>query len=237
MKIELSNEETFTQMLELEKSRSFILKGSTGSVFSPPLNDLNDIENELFAITGNENGFVLKGRDSIKALLPSLHETLDDINVKLEKYRTKRKLQGYAPTNEVPAELQNEYSEVLAKIEARKLEVEKLNEMKAALQAKQLETRKNTILQYGLRCNSTDTQPLKEIDGQKTEMVNDILFITDKASPYCGMRVQDYRQLAKEWQHSRKAKEDKDFHSYLRKISKSQLPDWPAYALEHKIEI
>ncbi len=235
MTIDIDNNPKYEQLLHNEAGKSFILAGST-SVNNPPLNSLQDVQNEIYALSGNENGLVVrKNGSSFLALIPSLRQSITDVVRKFSDYSDKRRLQGFETPTELPPSLLDEMMLYQAKLEIRHKEVLKLNELKDSFLEQELQKRKREILKYGLRCDSTGHVPIKAIDGQHCKIIDGEAYIVDQLSPYNGMLVKDYRKLSAQWIESRKEIEAKDVNSWKKTFSKADLPEWPDYAKKNKL--
>lgn len=179
--------------------------------------------------------------------IPNLKGKLAVVTEKFERYCTQRVNQGHARPTLWPSALLTERVEIEAAIDVRGRELEFLqdkltNQYIEPEQAKEI----SDVLAYGPRGHSQlRNGVLAVIDGQRVDMVDDNLVITTEGSPYCGMRVADYREyISKPWiaerrqrmlasERKRAAEIKATGHSDIvirldhRKIHPSSLPKWP----------
>ena len=230
------NEKLYQETLRSETSQSFILSGIT-SWKNPPLNSLQDINNEIFALEGDQDGIVFRPKGTVdlhnpekqgitKGIIQFLKEKMIALDEKFQLYKSNQTLRGFEIPTEPPPDLLDQMTITTAKLKCRHLEVEKLQKMKAEKE-KQLETeRYSNMLKNGLQCRSTAEIPIKSIDGQQCSVIAGLPYISDSLSPYKGMLVSDYRKLAAEWQKTRK----NDNMSFARSVAKEELPPIPDWA-------
>lgn len=182
--------------------------------------------------------------------IPRVKRQLREFDKKVRSMQIDDVLQGKevrAP-KQMPVKLLEEQLLLFARLDIYLLELEKVTEKLDALKEVEQVADDHMVLAYGLICTGQlFNSQLNEIDSQTVEKYQGILIIKDERSPYNGMSVVDYRQLAKDWQEERAEldrkhlivlqevarKENKvvprsytSVTGYMR-IPKAYLPPWP----------
>lgn len=161
------------------------------------------LETLLLELKGDKDGVYLKGGQQTEATLPYLEKLLEEIKKEYENYSQSQVNTGQRRPKEMPKELWERFLKIEAEIDVTKEEIEWLEI--AIKNYKQEEKKKDneSLLKYGLLGSGQLLGGiLIEIDGQKVELINDELVISSKESPYYGMLVPDYYDLAKQWQEA-----------------------------------
>lgn len=202
-------------------------------------------------------------------VIPSIANRLRNIDNEFARYQKMRVAQGYSQPTQMTIENYENKMVLEAQYDVCLEEAEDLEKkLESYLQAEQREADTH-MLEWGLNevsklhglqaSDPTMTDCLKSIDGQKVEFTADgVLIINDEKSPYSGMAVSDYREMAKEWRANQRRKEMEKFkllqQSYAeqglvapstphasapRKVARGPLPKWPDkvrnYLLNQKV--
>ncbi len=228
----------YDQALQLEINTSFILNEKKTSLHNPPLNSEEDYKALLYQLEGDQEGRYVNERGyEGDGLIRAAQRKITDIESDYQQYRTKMRLQGYPVPKEMKVDMKTEYLKWQAKEDARKMEVTLLKEALSKIEVKKEENRYDTMFKYGLRGESgKDRTPIEEIDGQRCEVRGEHPYIVDDLSPFNGMRVLDYRKMAKQWREQ--FYKDKDAFAVTKPVPKDHIPkEWPDYALKNKLTL
>jgi hypothetical protein len=209
--------------------------------------DLNGMKSTLYQLQGDEKGrYTNSWGEEVYSFIRSAENQLSEIKIRFESYVNNRVAQGHAKPTQWPPELLKERLRLEAHIDVMNREAEWLRYAINNYKEKEAVKRSSKVLEYGPRGNGTlRNGQLCEIDGQLTAFKDDVLIISDPASPYNGMAVSDYRDhVVKPWTADRrkamiekeqqraqdllkKGKSDIEVHLSRRKIHPSSLPPWP----------
>jgi hypothetical protein len=202
-----------------------------------------------------EGNYKRKGVDYL-AKIPAIKEEIKEFK---QRWRSKQMQainegEEVPSEDEMPADLLEEKLILEARLDIYQEELAKIQERLDSLDNKEQDKDDQDVLKYGLICTGQLRDGvLVEIDGQNVEKVRGVMIIKDSRSPYNGMSVPDFRQLAKDWQEERKQadakhlktlqatarKEDKPVPNYYtsfsggRKVPRNLLPKWNEGVTNH----
>jgi len=207
----------------------------------------------LLMLEGDENGKCegsMQGQ-RIKARKQTVTLRLKQATKAIADYKQKRINEGFdVPTaDEIPQPLMNDLHKFEAQWDVVVAEIDGCKQLLKKFEEEEKVEHSREVLKRGLRGNYKKKDGiLSVIDGQRVSVINKILVIDDKFSPYDGMKVVDYRRLAKEWRKKREdankeAQKVRDEearkyghvstplpYSRLSAVKHSSLPAWPEWA-------
>jgi hypothetical protein len=159
------------------------------------LGSLSTCKAELLELEGGEDGKIAQGRDLVLAKIPQLEQSLKDISASFELLKKQAKLEGRS-ISEMPTYMQEDFDRAEARLMVHRLESMKLRERINAFEVQKIEKPSdNKVLKYGPKgIGKLKEGILCELDGQRIELVDDQLIISDERSLFDGMRVSDYRE-------------------------------------------
>lgn len=209
--------------------------------------DLNGMKSTLYQLVGDEKGrYTNPWGEDVFSFITSAENQLENIKTRFESYVSNRVAQGHAKPKEWPPELLKERLRLEAHIDVMNREAEFLRNEIANYKEKENTKRASKILEHGPLGNGVlRNGNLVSIDDQLTAFKDDVLIISDPASPYNGMAVSDYREhVVKPWTAQRRqmmiekenqrakeilktGKSKIEVHLSRRKIHPSSLPPWP----------
>lgn len=148
--------------------------------------------------------------------IPGTRRELAKIELMFNEFQQSRVNAGFEEPTEWPAELFEKKLKLEARLDMYEEELELVQKALKDYVKEDKEIEDKNMLKYGLKQVSRFhglKQPddslinvISIIDGQKISEVNGLLVITSKNSPYRGLRIIDYRKLAKEWQLEQREK-------------------------------
>lgn len=182
-----------------------------------------------------------------------IEKKLSTIEQDFEIYCKKQENNGYERPTKMPDYMEEKKLELEAAYDVMQEEKAYLKKQIAKFDDQESNNRINHLmLVRGLRAVGNIDAPIgiAMIDGQLLGLAEDgIKVIADKDSPYYGMDLKDYRRMAKEWQEERKKQLGKErikinearkakgltpiSVSISRNVSKSELPKFPDWAVNH----
>lgn len=225
---------------------------------------LQGLKSSLFEYVGNDEG-LLEPRDSEslpkstehtpQAIIPGLLDNLEIINQKIREYKAEKEEYGY-PSVKEPDHLKTERLKTEALLDVCGAEAEWLQKELREFETKEAAKKEDEVLMYGTEMSSWGNPP-KEIDGQIVSKITDedtqktVYIIDDSRSPYDGMSLFDYREMAKQWRKGRQAHHDQlrkqredeifekgfsDVHIPMTnsRVPREDLPAWPEDAVNFK---
>jgi len=219
------------------KNASDILTPSSGNL------DKRGMQSALYNLLGDEKGRIkIDNFTSGIALIPDVEEQIRNLHWKYDQYCERREREGYERPSEMPPEIHNELMKHQARLDVYNLEKEALEEQLSAIE----NVPNPDCLKFGpVGSGQLQNNDLVLIDFQRVERINGKLVITEKASPYLGMSVVDYRKFISDpWLKQQNEKlnalvnqrkkdfQDKGFSDVIipsrrKAISKESLPKWP----------
>lgn len=117
-----------------------------------------------------------------------------------QTYKAVRKEQGFPEPTELPSELQDKLSKIHAYMDIYKAELDYLRGVLQKFTDAATEKRKELMLRHGPRQSARLEHGLiVEIDGQRVDRINGVRCIADPLSPYNGMPLSAYREMALSW--------------------------------------
>ncbi len=196
--------ETQSYHIHFNRRRDFsdILTPGNIDLHSVP-NDRRNVESLIIEKVGNGDGrYNLPGQKSRLAALPSIEKELGDLEEKFQKSRQKSINEGRMPFEKYPIELQNKKHRLEAEQDVIESELIILRQILSRFTDEEDDRKRKLMLRYGPYGNGQLKGGfLSEIDRQRVEPNEDgVLIITEKSSPYRGMRSIDYYALVcKPW--------------------------------------
>jgi hypothetical protein len=169
----------------------------------------SSLEYYLAQRIGDEDGFiVLNGRKEL-ASMPFVKGQLDQLDKNFAQFKADKVKAGFKVPDLMPAHLMEEYYTLHARLTCLQMEAENLQKRLSEFKDAEDEESDSMLLKYGLQARGKlHDGILVLIDGQKCEQTREgIIIINDPRSPYTGMAVEDYRELCKTFQASRKENE------------------------------
>ncbi len=195
----------YDQTYDFKKSNSGILRPKNpqnrGSTEAMWICDKEGLETLLYLWEGDENQQCQRQPQDYPTPAKILEK---QTQIEYIKNEFKKLIQlaintGNLPPKRMPDELEKEHQESLAEYDVT---VEEINQIKKLLETaknKGQESSNDTMLKYGTRGNGKG-EPLREIDGQKVELLKGLPTIIEPDSPYNKIPVVAYRELiAKPW--------------------------------------
>lgn len=188
------------------------------------------------------------------AVKPYLEAQLMELEQKFEQYKKDRIRQGFPMPTEMPGDMLKEKYGLEARLTVIDEEIRELRRRLDEFRQPEQEADDRHVLQYGLHEHGKlRDNKLVTIDGQRVaENPDMVMIISDDRSPYNGMAVSDYRQLARQWRADRKRMADEAFRQLqerciaegkpvpqappitsMRKVSRASLPKWPEGVVNH----
>ncbi len=257
--------EAYDKVYMRERARSHILNAGRRTVWDVcKYDNLQGLKNELWHYIGNEDGTLGEVNlhvGSVKldetyrpeAIIPAMLHKLIEINKGRKEYREKEK-KGLSVSFGQWNELERKRLEAEALIDVCGAEAEWLEKEILKFESKKQVVDDKNILKHGPQFSRWGDPP-KEVDGQKVGMAGDegleFYIIDDERSPYNGMSLKDYKDMALEWLKSERVKTDQlrqqrdeeikqKGHSNIYvpmgpyNVSKEDLPPWPEDVVNHK---
>lgn len=174
---------------------------------------------------GNETGryYSPESRQWVLARIPLLQQKLTE----LEKQYAGREQQAENEGKEFTEaqDLHERKMQLQAAMDISNEELAVLEDILKNLKEEDEEIEERKILSRGLaQAGRLRDGILCELDGQRCEMINDVLIIVEPSSPYRGMSVKDYRRLAKSWAKARREIENEQVKT-KRRLNPSQTFD------------
>ena len=216
--------------------------------------DKTNIKSEILKYTGGEGGFYQVGRELKIAILPSIKDRLKALHNEFVEYNLNRIKQGFLRSTGYPTALMDKKHVLEAEQDIAITEKETLDIWLKEIIGKEEDARE--VCKFGLLQHIClrDGQ-IETIDNQKVIYINEIPVIKDEKSPYSGMAVSDYRELANHWFGKRQSAEEEKFIrlqqeykdsgrpvprmmkvSSLKAVEKTSLPKWPEGVKNYFVE-
>ena len=250
------------EYIRLKNASAILGNGnSIGSAYNI-LFDKRNCEAVALEIGGNDKGVYFKQDVARIAGIPYTKNQLKELAEEWESFKKRIVREGYGiPTDEqMPIKLQDRKYILESRLDILEEELVKINDKLKTFVDKEEEESTEAVLKNGLMCcGSLRDGVLNEIDNQNCKMIDqedeeEILCIVDNRSIYNFMSVSDYRKLAAIFRASEIERDvqelkriqaeqkrrglpiSQEYSSYNRVVPKEDLPAWPAWAINHKIE-
>ena len=226
----ITNYPTYNDAVDTMMLDSSILNGGSDMINIHSISwDRKNIEYHLMEREGDEEGqFIHEGRKSM-ALIPFIELKIKAIEDSFKKYKIDQVHQGYAEPSEMPIKMLNEYYTLHASKTVLQAEADELRKRLNEYKDKEQKIDDSMVLAYGPRLfGKLLDGRLHTIDGQNVTEIGGTMVISDQRSPYYGLSVPDYRDLAIKWRMERK--QGGVFAKAPSKIAKSSLPPFPENA-------
>lgn len=188
------------------------------------MNDKNGLERTLAYLKGSKRHpgqyFNPEAATWNESLLPRTKKKLQEVEESFKSYQLEKVNWGLRKPKEWPEHLLNERYEAEARLDVVMAEIDHVEKKLKDWTEKE---NKKRVLPRGLQQAAIGV-PILEIDGQNVSKMKGILVIDDDYSPYDGMAVFDYRDMANKWKQ--------DVDSLV--IKQDHLPDWPEGVKNYK---
>jgi len=216
--------------------------------------DRNLCASTLLELEGQADGRYTKKGLLTTAVKPYVEAQLRELEERFDEFKKTRVRQGFPLPTEMPSNMIHTKNQLEARLTVLDEEIRELKRRLAEFAKPEAEADDRNVLQYGLmESGKLRDNKLVKIDGQTVaENPDMIMVIHDDRSPYNGMAVADYRQLARQWRQERKRRADEEFKQLqerckaegksisqtppivaMKKVSKNSLPKWPDWAENH----
>lgn len=182
-----------------------------------------------------------------EASVPELRKQVQECESRFESYCQQREAAGYDRPTTWPPHLLKGRCQAEARLDVSLREIEFLQSKLATMFVEPERKRSDEkVLAFGpLGSGKLREGVLAELDGQRCQLIDGVLIITEESSPYHGMRVRDYREFIvkpycdartkklNELVAQRKAQIRERGASSItirtgpRKVDKANLPPWP----------
>jgi hypothetical protein len=138
------------------------------------------------------------------ATIPEIKSKIAVLQKEFDDWAQTQVNNGYHRPKQMLPGMMEERLKLEANLDIATAELAKIDLMISKFKNKEEEKRNSKVLYYGLQGNGRLKDGiLCEIDGQRVSQFNGILVIDEPVSPYDGMAVADYRELAKQWRNDR----------------------------------
>lgn len=228
--------------------------------------DKRNLQAKLLEYSGDAAGLYTQGGSTYQGHIPAINEKLAALDTRFQRFQQEKVNKGYDVPTSWPADLQKEQLKLYARLDTYDEELELIRTRLEQLNSVKTVEDDSTVLCHGLQLRSrshgllADNFDLQDvismIDGQRVAKTSDgVLYIDDGRSIYDGMKIQDYRRLALEWQEARRKANKRKLLVLQaqakaqgqrpvvqismrthRKIKKSNLPPWPEWAIHCKVK-
>jgi hypothetical protein len=159
-------------------------------------------------LEGNEEGKYLRSGEYRMASIPMVEDKLQTIEERFEIHKEQMREQGYRVSDSYPKQLNDERLLTEAKLDVLKEELDEINRRLETYIDKEEAKSAGMVLVHGLQCfGKLRDGKLESIDGQNVKNIVGVMVICDDRSPYNGLSVTDYRELANKWRLQRKEAE------------------------------
>lgn len=225
-----------------------------GSVYMPMLNDRKYLKGLKAELLGDSGGkFYLNGFETT-ASIPTILKRIEELGERIRNHKLQRQNQGFADDEKLPKELSEEMSKLLGTLDVRLAELKDVDKRLKVFEDREKAVSDHFVLAYGLQMmGRLRGGILAEIDGMTVgRTAEGILIINDERSPYNGMSIPDYRQMASKWQEERRQadkekllaqqKEAKKQGLHIpqslpvtgcRKVARASLPGFPEHCVNY----
>jgi hypothetical protein len=175
---------------------------------------------------GDEDGYYVLNGKKQQASIPFTQGQVDQIEKTFAQYKKDRISQGFKAVDLMPAHLMEEFYILHARLTLYHMEADFLEKRLTEYKDKEDVESDNLVLKYGLRAfGKLHNGILETIDGQKcSELPDGTIIINDPRSKYHGIAVEDYRELCKVWQASRKAADKEKLEQLREPKEKGEAP-------------
>ena len=209
--------------ISLKNSSPIIGNTIKGISHATILYDENNLEGVKLELIGQPNsgkegkaeyhkGEYVRAGQTYMAKIPMLKQLLREWNLMWQSQQIQAQEQGKpVPTfDEVPANMLEKKLILEAQIDVAAEELNAINLKLKEYADKVEEADSRDVLKFGLQMSGTlRDSVLSSIDYQKVSKINGVLVIDDERSPYHGLSVISYRELAVEWQESMRVRDAK----------------------------
>ena len=163
----------------------------------------------------------------------SINDQLNQVEAKINSHKSECELSGI-PLSIKPVEqnLMNQKYDLEARLDAKQLEIDKLEKMRQDYLKLETKERNTKMLRHGPQ-GARYGEPLKEADYQTVGMVGNVNVIIEEGSPYRGMSVLDYMQKVVQPWITNKTKPLMYRKYSLRDVAREDLPKWPDGVVNH----